>query len=133
MNTEGSHLPGPDLKRIGLALYLCVITPAYFFTGYSVSFSLALGGALALVNLALLERWLSRLITPEVDASMARGLVVFSFFLRFLATGGVIVFFLLKKMINFPALAAGLSIPLFAITVYFLMIRPVKDWYEGAY
>ncbi|MDH5509634.1 MAG: ATP synthase subunit I [Nitrospinota bacterium] len=125
--------PEPDIKKTALAMYLLVLLPTYVWMEYAVAFSVALGGALALVNLALLERWLARLISPTVDPAAARGLVLFSFFLRFLATGGVILYFNSLKIVYFPALAVGLSIPLAAITAYFLMVRPVKEWYEGAY
>ncbi|MDH5477356.1 MAG: ATP synthase subunit I [Nitrospinota bacterium] len=125
--------PEPEIKKAALTLYLLAVVPAYAWMGYSVAFSVALGGALALVNLALLERWLARLISPMADPAAARGLVLFSFFLRMVATGAVILFFHTRSMVSFPALVIGLSIPLVAITTYFMMVRPIKDWYERAY
>ena len=122
-----------DVKRIGLGIYVVSLAPVAAFGGFIATFSVALGGALALINLALLEFGLARMINPGADPDMARSMAMVYFFFRLFITGGVILGFHSLGWISFPALMAGLSIPLAAITGYFLMARPLKDWYERAY
>lgn len=120
-------------RRSGLALYALGLVFAAVFSGWQAVFSVGLGGALAMINLALLEAGLAVAVRPGSEAAPAAALAMGSFYVRLMTTGGVILAFILAGWVNVPALMAGLAIPLAGAAGYFLMVRPILDWYERAY
>jgi len=131
--TENSHMETGALRKAGLGLYVLVLAPTVALCGFQAAFSIALGGALAMINLALLEAGLAVSLSPTAGPAPVAALAMGSFYIRLCVTGGVILGFNNAGWVNIHALVAGLSIPLAGATAYFLMVRPLMDWYERAY
>lgn len=126
---------GPDIKKTGLLFYIPVVAISVLTASFETAFSLALGGALTLFNLAMLEKWLMKALSPSSTVSAAKFIVLFSFYIRFMITGAVILGFHIIGWVNFPGLLAGLSIPLLASALYIIATfdTNIEEGHERAY
>lgn len=106
------------LRRTLVILYLLAVVVTLPFAHFNVTFSVALGGAIALANFLYLERFLGKIFSTQVSSPLAQGATTFSFVFRFGLIAVLIHQFTLAGKINFPALLAGLSITFIAIMAW---------------
>ena len=110
-NTKG-------LRRTFVSLYILAVAVTLPFAHFNISFSVALGGAIALANFMYLERFLGKVFDTQVSPPVAQGAAIFSFIFRFGLIAVLIHQFTIAGKIHFPALIAGLSITFIAIMAW---------------
>ncbi len=106
------------LRRTFVILYLLAIAVTLPFSHFNVSFSVALGGAIALGNFVYLERFLGKIFATQISPPVAQGVTIFLFIFRFALIAVLIHQFTVAGKIHFPALLAGLSITFIAIMTW---------------
>lgn len=109
------------------------VTSAFFESG--AVFSVALGGGVTLLNLRFLSVFLKTVLSGGVSEGYARLAAVISFYVRFTAFGASLYFLAAKGMVNFPALAVGLSVVPLAVLAFAVVksLKAVKGDYGRAY
>jgi len=109
-----------DLRRFCVVLYAIMVAGSVLFHRFDVTFSVALGGAVAFINLRFLERFLNTVLRNTDSPSAARFLMMLSFYTRFDALAVALYICAAAGWINFAALAFGLSLTALSIFTWFL-------------
>ncbi len=126
---------GRGLVRLSVWIYLLSVALSAPLLDFYATFSVALGGAIALFNLAFLERFLSMILSDTANPGAARVMASFSFYARFGLIAAGLSFFMIAGWVNAPALLAGLSVGVIAIFFRFITVIRLlrKESYERAY
>ncbi|VAX19657.1 hypothetical protein MNBD_NITROSPINAE03-1072 [hydrothermal vent metagenome] len=111
-----------DLRRLSAIVYFLALGLSLAFDDFNITFSTALGGAISLGNLSLLNSLMSRLLDPESSSGMAGAVSSAFFFVRFIVIGLVFFIFANAGWINFIALLCGLSVTVLSIFIWSLSI-----------
>ena len=109
-----------QIKRIAAGAYLAAILLAALSGEFPVIFSVALGGAFALGNLAALDRLLARVASPQINPVAAGAAVTLSFYLRLGLMAAALTACLKAGWIHVPALMLGLSLTFAAVALWLL-------------
>jgi hypothetical protein len=129
---EGEPFP---FVKLCIAVYAAQLAVSLVFFGSGPAFSVALGGAVALLNLRFLSVFLKALLSGMLSEGYARMTAVVSFYVRITALGAALCFLAAEGMINFPALMVGLSVIPLAVAGLAAVksFEAVKDVYGRAY
>ncbi|MBI4829108.1 MAG: ATP synthase subunit I [Nitrospinae bacterium] len=117
---SGEMNAAAGIKRIALAAYAAAILGAAAWGGFNVVFSVALGGAFALGNLAALDRLLARVASPDINPVAAGAAVTVSFYARLGLMAAALIACLKAGWIHIPALLLGLSLTFAAVALWLL-------------
>ncbi|MBI5816393.1 MAG: hypothetical protein HZB29_12370 [Nitrospinae bacterium] len=123
------------LKLFAGAIYAASVAVCGLFLGFKLTFSLAFGGAVAIMNLVYLERFCGLILKNSAGAYSAKVMAALSFYGRFGVVAAALWYFTDAGWISFPALILGLSIgPVAIFAAYFSMDQvSFKESHEGAY
>lgn len=108
--------------RFSAALYALCCAVSLAFGSFAVTFSVAFGGAVALGNLAHLEKLLGKVTGLGASPNAVTAAAMISFLFRITLLGAALVVFIKSGWINFPGLIAGLSVTVVAAPVWFLAL-----------
>jgi len=133
--TDWAETASRGLVRLSGWVYLLSIALSAHSLDFRVTFSVALGGAIALFNLVALERFLYRILSGGANPGAARVMASFSFYARFGLTAVALSFFMTAGWVNAPALLVGLSVGVISIFLRFITVIRLlrKESYERAY
>jgi len=112
------------LRRFCVLTFGITLLATAPFASFSVSFSVALGGALALLNLTYLEKSLVIILVPDANAAVARFMAALSFYARLAVIAAVTLAFARTGWLHFPAFIAGLSVTVIGILSRFFLFSP---------
>jgi hypothetical protein len=134
---EGQVAEGETLFFVQLcfAVYAAQLACSLAFFESGAVFSVALGGGVTLLNLRFLSAFLKAILSGGVSEGYARMAAVISFYIRFTAFGASLYFLAEKGMVNFPALAVGLSVVPLAVLAFAVVqsMKAMKGDYGRAY
>lgn len=134
---EGRVAEGETLFFVQLcvAIYAAQLAVSLVFFESWAAFSVAFGGGVALLNLRFISAFLKAVLSGGVSEGYARMAAVISFYVRFTAFGASLYFLAAKGMVNFPALAVGLSVVPLAVLAFAVVqsFKAVKGDYGRAY
>lgn len=121
--------------QLCFAVYAAALAVTFVFFESGAVFSVALGGGVTLLNLRFLSVFLKTVLSGGVSEGYARMAAVISFYVRFTAFGVSLYFLAEKGMVNFPALAVGLSVVPLAVLAFAVVksLKAVKGDYGRAY
>ena len=113
-----------DLRRFSILVYFLALGLSVPFQNFNVTFSVALGGAISIANMSLLQSLLSKMLKPDANSSLAGAVSSAFFFIRFAVISLVFFIFANAGWINFIALLAGLSITVLSIFIWSFAVAP---------
>jgi hypothetical protein len=115
-----------DLKVFSALVYVIAILVAMVSSRFEILFSVALGGAFAIANLAYLVKLSAIILSNRVNPGSARILTALTFYARFALMAFAVYYFTKSGWINFPALIAGFSVTVISIPSFYLFrsLRP---------
>lgn len=121
--------------KLCLAVYAAELAVSSAFFESGTAFSVAIGGGVTLLNLRFLSVFLKAVLSGGVSEGYARMAAVISFYVRFAAFGAGLYFLAAKGMVNFPALAVGLSVVPLAVLMFAVIqsLKAMKGVYGRAY
>ena len=123
------------LRWFCVVLYIVMIACSLAFHRFEISFSVALGGAVAILNFAYLERFLPTVLGKSASAQAAGFATMVSFYFRFMVLAAAIYYFTVAGWVHFAALCAGLSVTAVSVFLWFFAAGRLfgEEDYERAY
>ncbi len=108
------------IRLSSLGVYILALIAAGITGGIEIIYSVAFGGACAMVNLRSIERFTGKVLSPEnLNPSVAKVVAIFSFYIRFTLFAVALYLSVEAGLIHFMALAAGLSVTTVGIFTWY--------------
>lgn len=108
------------LKRSFVATGVLLTICASAFGSMEITFSVAIGAIISLLNIAYLQRFLKTVMNGSVSPLATHGLTSFSFIIRVSLVAFLIYKLIESQSLHMPALVVGLSSTLLSVILWFV-------------